>query len=91
LMETAESPRFKNRPELRQAGVYQTLANHPNLFRAIGGLMTHILDKNSLADRLREIVIVRACARARGAYPYYQHLRIGRQAGLTEAELSSLG
>ena len=91
LDETSGWPRFKNRPELRQAGVYQTFANHAQLFTAIGGLMAHILDENSLSDRARELVIVRACARARGTYPYRKHFRIGRKAGLSEHELKAAG
>ena len=51
----------------------------------------HILHRNSLPDRAREAAIIRACARARGAYPYRQHVGIGRSAGVTEAELAVLG
>lgn len=87
LAATAYWPRFRARPEVRSAGVYGTFANHADLFSAIGGLMAHILEACSLPDRDRELVIVRACARARGAYPYRQHVRIGREAGLEENEL----
>lgn len=89
LAETARWPRFKNRPEIRSAGVYSTFANHPALFSAIGGLMAHNLDGSSLSAEARELVIVRACAMARGGYPYRQHVRIGREAGLSEAVLNA--
>ena len=91
LEATAQWPGLKARPELRRAGVYATFANHPALFQAIGGLAVHILHGNSLPDRAREVAIMRACARARGAYPYRQHVGIGRSAGVTEAELAVLG
>ena len=91
LSATAQWPGLRARPELRRAGVYGTLANHPALFQAIGGPAVHILHRNSLADRARELAIIRACARARGAYPYRQHVGIGRGVGLTEAEISAVG
>ena len=91
LEATAQWPGLKARPELRRAGVYATFANHPALFQAIGGLAVHILHGNILPDRAREVAIIRACARARGAYPYRQHVGIGRSAGVTEAEIPVLG
>ena len=91
LEETAKWPGLGARPELRSAGVYVTLANHPALFQAIGGPAVHILHGNSLPDRAREVAIIRACARARGAYPYRQHIGIGRGAGVTESEIAALG
>jgi len=89
LAETARWPRFRNRPETRSAGVYSTFANHPALFSAIGALMAHNLDNSSLSAEARELVIVRACAMARGGYPYRQHIRIGREAGLSETVLNA--
>ena len=91
LEETAKWPRLRARPELRRAGVYVTFANHPALFQAIGGPAVHILNGNSLPDRAREVAIIRACARARGAYPYRQHVGIGRSVGVTESEIAALG
>ena len=91
LAETAKWPGLRARPELRRAGVYATFANHPALLQAIGGLAVHILHRNSLPDRVREIAIIRACARARGAYPYRQHVGIGRSVGVSEAEIAMLG
>ena len=91
LAATAQWPGLAARPELRRAGVYETLANHPVLFQAIGGPAVHILHRNSLPDRARELAIIRACARARGAYPYRQHVGIGRSVGLTEAEIAAVG
>ena len=91
LEETANWPGLRARPELRSAGVYATFANHPALFQAIGGPAVHILHGNNLPDRAREVAIIRACARARGAYPYRQHAGIGRSVGVTEPEIAALG
>jgi 4-carboxymuconolactone decarboxylase len=88
--ETAGWPRFAGRPELRQAGVYGTLANHPALFAALGPVMAHLLVDISLSEQQRELVIIRSCARDRGAYPYRQHVSIGRRLGLTDNTLTAL-
>jgi len=90
LAETATWPRFAGRPELRAGRVYGTLANHVDLFRAIGPLMAHFLVDNALDDRSRELVIVRSCYRDRGEYPYRQHVRIGAEAGLDQRTLDAL-
>ena len=91
LEETAKWPGLRARPELRRAGVYATFANHPALFQAIGGPAVHILNENSLPDNAREVTTIRACCRARGAYPYRQHVGIGRAAGVKESEIAALG
>lgn len=91
LQATSAWPRFKANPEVRNARVYGTLANHPALFAAIGPIMAHILVDISLSESQREIVIVRACFRDHGAYPFRQHVRIGRAAGLPDAEIAALG
>ena len=90
LDDTAAWPRFRGRPELRRAGVYATLANHPALFRAVGPLMAHLLVGNTLTAPQREIVIVRSCLHDRGAYPYRQHVGIAADAGVTTTTLDQL-
>jgi alkylhydroperoxidase family enzyme len=87
---TATWPRFAGRPEIRQAGVYGTLANHPPLFIALGPIMAHLLIDNTLTDRQREIVIVRSCLLDRGAYPYRQHVGIAAAAGVDQRSLDEL-
>ena len=90
LDDTAAWPRFRGRPELRRAGVYATLANHPALFRAVGPLMAPLLVGNTLTAPQREIVIVRSCLHDRGAYPYRQHVGIAADAGVTTTTLDQL-
>lgn len=90
MTETARWPRFQGRPEIRSAGVYCTLANHPELFTAAGPLMAHLLVDNALSDANRELVIVRSTLRDRGEYPYRQHVKIGAQVGLDANLLTEL-
>lgn len=90
LDDTAGWPRFRGRPELRRAGVYSTLANHPALFRSIGPVMAHLLVDCALTERAREIVIVRSCVHDRGAYPYRQHVTIAARHGVAPTLLDQL-
>ncbi len=90
LAETEQWPRFHNRPELRSAGVYATLANNPDLFASVGPLMAHFLVDNALDARHRELVIVRACLRDQGEYPYRQHVRIGAEAGIDAVTMAAV-
>ncbi len=90
LAATEGWPRFQGRPELRSAGVYSTLANHPSLLQAVGPIMAHLLVDCALADRAREIVIVRSCLHDRGAYPYRQHVAIAARRGVEPALLDQL-
>lgn len=90
LDETSGWPRFQGRPELRSAGVYSTLANHPGLLRSLGPVMAHLLVDCALTDRGREIVIVRSCLHDRGAYPYRQHVAIAARHGVGTTLLDQL-
>ncbi|MDG2112460.1 MAG: carboxymuconolactone decarboxylase family protein [Actinomycetota bacterium] len=90
LASTRTWPRFADAPERRSAGVYCTLANHPALFESIGPMMAHLLVDNSLSDRHREIAIVRSCLLDGGDYPYRQHVRIAKTAGVDETTLAAL-
>ena len=69
------------------ANVYRTLANHPDLMLAWLALGSHLLRASTLEPRLRELAILRTTALAAGAYPHAQHQRIGREVGLSAAEI----
>ena len=50
----------------------------------------HCLFKSSLPAREREIVILRTAWQAQSGYEWGQHLVIGRDAGLSDAEMAAL-
>ena len=72
-----------------EKNVYRTLANHPRLFVAWMQLGVYLLQRSSLDEREREMVILRTTALASGRYPYNQHVAIGRGVGLTNAEIAA--
>ncbi|MEU6352569.1 carboxymuconolactone decarboxylase family protein [Streptomyces sp. NPDC047072] len=67
------------------------LARHPDLAEVFLPFSTHMLFKNSLPPRLRELVTLRVARRRDCAYEWAHHLKLGREAGLTDAEIEAAG
>ena len=71
----------------RVFNIFQTLARHPGLLRRWLVFATHILVKSTLPARERELVILRMGWLCRAEYEWGHHVAIGREAGLTAAEI----
>jgi alkylhydroperoxidase family enzyme len=70
--------------------VFTTVAQHPDLARdwlVFGG---HILSRNSIPAREREILILRIGWLCQAEYEWAQHERIGRAAGLGDADIAHI-
>jgi alkylhydroperoxidase family enzyme len=67
--------------------IYRTLAAHPKLLKRWGVFGTHVLYKNSLPERERELLILRTGWRCRSEYEWGQHVLIARAAGLKDDEI----
>ena len=79
-------PRFKAIPVLN---IFRTLAHAPKAFKRFMAWGGYILsDANSLNPRDRELVILRAGFNWKSGYEWAQHVRIGLDCGLTEAEIA---
>jgi alkylhydroperoxidase family enzyme len=74
----------RGRPSLN---IYATLATHPKLLKRWGVFGTHVLYKNTIPDRERELLILRTGWRCQSEYEWGQHVIIGRAAGLTDDEI----
>lgn len=71
--------------------IFRTLARAPDAYRGFMRWGGYILsDKNSLAPREREIVILRAGFNWKSGYEWAQHVRIGKQCGLTDDEIARI-
>ena len=71
--------------------IFRTLAREPDAYRAFMRWGGYILsDKNALAPREREIVILRVGFNWKSGYEWAQHVRIGKQCGLTDAEIERI-
>lgn len=71
--------------------IFRTLAHTPKAYKAFMRWGGYILsDYNSLAPRERELVILRAGYNWKSGYEWAQHVRIGKQCGLTDDEIARI-
>jgi len=71
--------------------IFRTLANHPKLAKRWLVFGNHVLGKNTLPPREREIVILRIGWLCRAEYEWSQHVVIGKREGLTDDEIRRIG
>ena len=75
-------------PQIAELNVFRTLLKHPKLAKAINDLLLMLLfDGNCLADRVRELLIMRIGWVTGSNYEWTQHWRIAQDYGLSEAEV----
>jgi len=67
-----------------------TMLNHPELSKAFAVFAAHMLSKNTLPARDREMLILRVGWLCRAEYEWAHHTRTGRVAGLTEDDLAHI-
>ena len=79
--------RFGDGPMLN---IFRTLAHHPDLMKRWLVFGNHILAKNSLTPRDREIAILRVGVLCRAGYEWAQHVRIGLDCGLDVQEIERI-
>ena len=61
-----------------------TLVRHPKLTRAFLRFNNHLLFCSTLPPRLRELAVLRVAHRRDCEYEWRHHVRMGREAGLTD-------
>ncbi len=71
--------------------IFRTLASHPKLVKRWMVFANHVLAKNSLPPREREILILRIGWLCRAEYEWAQHVVIGKREGLTDDEIARIG
>ena len=70
--------------------IFRTLDHNHELFKGFLALGTHLLRGENLPPREREIVILRTGWRCGSEYEFGQHTVIGRDAGVTDDEITRL-
>lgn len=71
--------------------IFRTLVRAPKALTAFLAWGGYILSRrNSLAERERELLILRTGYNCGSGYEFTQHTRIGLDAGLTEAEIKAI-
>jgi 4-carboxymuconolactone decarboxylase len=70
--------------------IFATLARYPRLFRRWSPFAGKLLRGGRLADRDRELVILRTALLTEAGYEWGQHVAIGRTAGLSDDEIGQI-
>jgi alkylhydroperoxidase family enzyme len=70
--------------------IFTTMANYPDLAKDWNVFATHILERNSLTPRDREILILRIGWLCNAEYEWAQHTRIGKSVGLTDNDIARI-
>jgi alkylhydroperoxidase family enzyme len=70
--------------------IFLTLARHPKLLKRWMVFGAHVLAKSTLAERDRELVILRTGWNCRSPYEWGQHVVIARRAGFTDADVEAI-
>ena len=74
----------------RVFNIFRTLAHYPALMKRWLVFANHVLYKSTLSPRDRELAILRIGFLCRSGYEFNQHVVIGKQAGITDAEIERL-
>ncbi|MGD8863067.1 MAG: carboxymuconolactone decarboxylase family protein [Myxococcales bacterium] len=67
--------------------IFSTLARHPKLLKRWLVFGAHILSKNSVPERERELLILRTGWRCKSEYEFHQHAAIARRCGISDEEI----
>jgi alkylhydroperoxidase family enzyme len=74
----------------RNITLFQALVNSPNAARAFSALGQFIRFKSRLDPRLRELAILQVGYLARQPYEWSHHIKIGRDFGVSDADIKAL-
>jgi alkylhydroperoxidase family enzyme len=77
----------KNRIGGRDLNIFRVMMNHPKLTRRWTVFAGHILQKQSVPLRERELLILRIGWLNQAEYEWAQHVEIAKRGGVTEAEI----
>jgi len=80
----------KNRVGGRDLNIFRVMMNHPKLTRRWTVFAGHILQKQSLPPRERELLILRIGWLNQSAYEWAQHVEIAKRAGVTPGEIDKV-
>jgi 4-carboxymuconolactone decarboxylase len=74
-------------PEGGILNIFGTLAHHPDLLRRWLVFAAHVMSKNTLSARDRELLILRTGWNCSSKYEWGQHVLIALECGITQAEI----
>jgi alkylhydroperoxidase family enzyme len=74
----------------RNINLYKALVNSPDCTRNFLGLAKYIRFHSRVDPRLREMAILQVGYLARSPYEYSHHIKIGREFGVTDADIQAI-
>lgn len=74
-------------PDGNPLNIFGTLGNHPDLLRRWLVFAAHVLSKNTLSPRDRELLILRTGWNCRSRYEFGQHVLIARECDISDDEI----
>ena len=82
-------PSERRNPEAA-GNLLATLVRHPKLTRAFLRFNNHLLFSSTLPPRLREVAVLRVAHLHHCEYEWRHHVRMGREIGLTDADIDGI-
>ncbi len=79
-----------NGPDGDPLNIFGVLGNHPDMLKRWLVFATHVLSKNTLSPRDRELLILRTGWNCRSRYEWGQHVVIARECGITDDEIEAV-
>ena len=80
----------RNNAQGQAVNIFKVLMNHPKLTKRWLPFANHILVKQTLSPREREMIILRIGWLNQAVYEWEQHVLIGKRAGLTDQEIERI-
>lgn len=77
-------------PDGEPLNIFGVLAHHPAMLKRWLVFATHVLSKNTLSARDREVLILRTGWNCGSRYEWGQHVLIGRDCGLSDDEIEQI-
>lgn len=74
----------------RGMNLHRVLAHSPEAARRFSGVARYLRFDSPLDPRLREMAILQVIYLARSPYAYSHHLRLGRDVGVSEADVAAI-
>ena len=82
--------RLPHGPDGTPMNIFAAMGNNPGLLRSYLRLANPLWAQCGLDPERREIVILRTALLHKSVYEWHQHVRIGREAGLSDARIVAL-
>jgi 4-carboxymuconolactone decarboxylase len=82
-------PKERRTPD-KASNILSTFVHHPALLKEFLRFNVHLLFRSTLPPRERELAILRVAHRTGSEYEWVQHVRMGKNEGLTEQDVAGV-